>query len=250
VLSVAGRGRADDEADRRAAVRLQTEGLRLLDQHDAAGALDRFRAAYALVPSPKVLFNLGRAHLELGHRPEAFECFEVFLAEATNVPPRSRADAELFRSELRGKLGFVDVVGPAGARVEVDGLGRGTLPLPRQLAVEPGTHLVAVTRDGAAVIERRLYFAEGAMLRVAAETVAPVPRPLQPPLLESVLEPEPAPPLAVRSEPPPEPRPIVGRWWFWTGVVVVLAGSALAVAAATGAFSRDAGCPAGFTGCK
>jgi tetratricopeptide (TPR) repeat protein len=247
----AGPARADEAADRQAALRLQTEGLKLLDQHDAAGALDRFRAAYALVPSPKVLFNLGRAHLELGHRPEAFECFDVFLAEATNVPPRSRADAELFRSELRPTLAFVDVVGPAGARVEVDGQGRGSLPLPRPLAVEPATHLVTLTRDGAALLERRLYFAEGAMLRVAAEAPALAALPAPPPPV--VLEARPAPQLALSPGPAPSGReatPIYRHWWFWT-VLAVAAASATAAAVVAGArVSHDAGCPSGFTDCK
>jgi PEGA domain len=42
----------------------------------------------------------------------------------------------------------LQVIGPGGARVLVDGRARATLPLPEPLAIEPGAHFVAVTMLG------------------------------------------------------------------------------------------------------
>jgi len=225
---------AQTESDRAAAQGLQAEGLRLLEAGDAAGALQKFGAAYALVPSPKVVFNLGRAHAELGQGPEAYRCFDQFLAEATNVPPESRAEAELMRSQLRARLALVEVAGPPAAVLSVDGHRVATLPLPRAVAVEPGTRALRVDADGQPVIDKRLELTPGSTLRLVVE-VAPRPPPPPPPMLV-------APAVAPVVERPSPLR----RWWFWTAAGVVVAAGAVGLAAALGGFSRGGECPPGF----
>jgi hypothetical protein len=229
---------ADSERDRAAAQGLQAEGLKLLEAGAAAAALQKFSAAYALVPSPKVVFNMGRAHAELGQGPEAYRCFDQFLAEATtNVPPESRAEAELMRSQLRSRLALVEVVGPPGAVLSVDGHQLATLPLPRALAVEPGMRALRVEADGQPVIDKRLELTPGSTLRLVVE-VAPRPPPPPPPTATTLVAPAVA-PLAERPSP-------LRRWWFWTAAGVVVAAAAVGVAAALGGFSRGGECPPGF----
>jgi hypothetical protein len=221
---------AQSPADRASATALQAEGLKLLDAGDAASALQKFTSAYALVPSPKVLFNMGRAHVELGHQAEAYQCFDQFLAEATNVPPESRGEAERMRSQLRPRLAFIDVVGPPAAVLTVDGRRRGILPLARPLALEPGARGIRVEADGKVVTDKRLDLTEGSTLRLVVEVTAP---PAPPPMV-----------VAARAAPPPPSTPSpFGRWWFWTAAAVVVVAGAVGVAAAAGGFSRDAGCP-------
>ncbi len=246
---------AQAPTDRDTAKALQVQGLKLLDQGDAAQALEKFTAAYTLVPSPRVLFNLGRAHFELGHGAEAYECFDHFLAEAENVPPKSRADAELMRSQLRTSVALIEVAGPDGAAVSIDGHQRGRLPLERPLAVIPGTRSIVVQKDDKIVSEKRLRLVEATTTRLVVE-IAPVAPPPSAPALPivkpaSIVEDHaranagllvtPAPPQAARASDKPS---ILTRWWFWAAATAVVAAGAIGFAAATGRLSADA-CPSG-----
>lgn len=241
---------AQAPTDRDTAKALQVEGLKLLEQGDAAHALEKFTSAYSLVPSPRVLFNMGRAHFELGHGAEAYECFDHFLSEAENVPPRSRADAELMRSQLRTTVALIQVAGPTGAVVNIDGRNRGRLPLDRPLAVMPGTRTITVEKDDKTVSDKRLYLAEGTTTRLVVE-VAPSP---SPPLAPVALVPSgassTAPAVDLSGGAAAEitrriDKPsILGRWWFWAAATAVVAGGAIGVAAGAGWLSPDA-CPSG-----
>jgi hypothetical protein len=229
---------AEPADPRTQAAALQVEGLKALDRRDAASALDRFRAAYGLVPSPKILFNMGRAYAELGDDAHSFECFDRFLAEATNVPPWSLVDAERTRSQLRPRLTFVEVVGPAAARVIVDGEPRGSLPLPRPLPLAPGRRVLQVASGGATLYDQPLTLQAGAVTRLVID------RPPTPPAVRvaPALEPRGGPFLEARHKEPPPPS-LIQRWWFWPGVATVVLGAvAVGVAVSSGAF-HSAGCP-------
>ena len=62
---------------------LLTEGSAFYEKGDYADALERFKAAFAAYDSPKLLFNIGQANVDLGRPVEALEAFEQFLL----VPP-------------------------------------------------------------------------------------------------------------------------------------------------------------------
>ena len=79
LLMLAGHAAAETEAERAEAKSLLNQGLKLLEKNDFAGARERFERAYKLVPSPKILFNLGEANLGLGRNAEAVRSFEGFL---------------------------------------------------------------------------------------------------------------------------------------------------------------------------
>jgi hypothetical protein len=235
---------AQPSAEARArASALQAEGHRLLMQNENGAALERFEAAYALVASPKVLFNMGRAHERLGHHPEAFDCFDRFLTDARDVPPESRAQAERSRAELRARVALVEIMAPAGAQLWVDGRTVGHTPLPRTLPLLPGVRVFRLERDGSVLTEKAVPVAAGAVTRFVLDiaAAAPVVQPLPPRLLPTQT-PAPAPTVVTRPA-VEEPRPVYTRWWFWTTLGVVVA-AAVTTAAATGAFRRkDAGCP-------
>jgi hypothetical protein len=238
---------AQAPTDREMAKALQVEGLKLLDHGDAGRALEKFTAAYSLVPSPRVLFNLGRAHFELGQGAEAYECFDQFLAEAENVPPKSRADAELMRSQLRTNVALLQVAGPAGAVVSIDRRNRGRLPLERPLAVAPGTRTVTVQSDEKILSEKQLHLVEATTTRLVVE-IAPAPAPAVA-LTTTVVPPSPSPPALVSTPPAPvrpaDQRSILGRWWFWAAATAVIAAGVVGVAAATGRFATEGTCPSG-----
>ena len=75
------------------------QGMKLYDQGDIAGALEKFQAAYAAFPSPKLMFNIGQANRELHRHIEALEAFEKFLADAPDASSEMMEDARKLTQE-------------------------------------------------------------------------------------------------------------------------------------------------------
>src|SRR5215472_7926927 len=110
---------------------LFNEGARLRAEGDVAGALERLKAAYALVPTPIIGLELGQALLQTGKLVEAREtCYA-----ASRLPPSSgessagaaaRQDAARLAEDLRPRIPAlrIEVTGaPPGEplRVTLDG---------------------------------------------------------------------------------------------------------------------------------
>src|SRR2546430_11803534 len=98
-----------DQTTRKAARAKLLQGVRLLRRSDYQGALATFEEAYALVPSPKIHYDLGLAHLGLSHDAEALEAFDKFLSEAPDAPADKRHKATEYRAELRDRVGTVEI---------------------------------------------------------------------------------------------------------------------------------------------
>ena len=121
--------RAQSEADKKRAVSLQTEGVKLMQHGDNQGALAKFDEAYRLVPSPKILFNMGRAHAGVGDDVKALAEFERFLDESPYAPKESRDEATHRVEALRTKLAYIEVqTDDVGAAVPIDGQPAGVAP--------------------------------------------------------------------------------------------------------------------------
>ena len=88
---------------------LLTAGSALYEKGDYAGALEKFNAAYAAFPSPKLMFNIGQANRDLSRPVEALEALEKFLASDTNASPETTAEARNAVAELREKLGQIRI---------------------------------------------------------------------------------------------------------------------------------------------
>jgi tetratricopeptide (TPR) repeat protein len=134
---------ADDA--RAVALGLAREGAQLYERGDFQGALDKFEQAYAHFPSPKLLFNLGQAQRGLSRHAEALANFERFLAEAKDAGSDYRERAAIQIAELETKVTRVAVAcNRPGSLVDIDGVKRGTIPLDKPLAVEPGAHRLSL----------------------------------------------------------------------------------------------------------
>jgi hypothetical protein len=105
VALAAGPARAQptkpDAAAKRAAQAHLDRGNALFTKDAFADALHEFEAAFALFPSPKLHLNLGQCERALGHDAAAAQHYERFLAEATDVSPALRAEAERHLAEAR-----------------------------------------------------------------------------------------------------------------------------------------------------
>lgn len=99
----AGPARADDpRGDARAHY---ARGLELGSQNGYEGALKEFNEAYAISPQFAVLYNIGQAHLALGHTAEAIDALERYLRDGGDrISAVRRTLVERQISQLRAKL--------------------------------------------------------------------------------------------------------------------------------------------------
>jgi hypothetical protein len=217
---------AADGAKARASA-LTREGTRAYQVGDYAAALARFQEAYAVFPSPRLLFNLGQCFGRVGRYVDATESFERFLTSAGNAPASARVEAERSLEQMRDKVARIEVAANvAAAEVVIDGVPRGLTPLPRPTLVAVGTHQVIVRKAGAEPFQRRLEVLGGTIARLDAELRFPAPAPPSP----AVAEPAPAPPAALAVSSPPSPG------WTWSqkiGASLMVAGP---LAMATGIY--------------
>ena len=125
---------------------LLTEGSGLYEKGDYAGALEKFNAAHAAYPSPKLMFNIGQAYRDLSRPVEALDAFEKFLAGALDASPETTADARKSLAELRDNLGRIRIdCATVGAEVSVDGKSVGLTPLSGPIWATPGHHQVTAS---------------------------------------------------------------------------------------------------------
>ena len=100
---------------------LKRKGDEALDQKRYEDALGAYEAAYALSPTPVLLYNRGRALQFLARYPEALDMIERFAEKAPpELKARVRGLADLL-SDLRSKVSTITVnCETTGARVLVD----------------------------------------------------------------------------------------------------------------------------------
>ncbi len=256
-------------ADR--AAQLKQQGDSAMESLHYVDALGAYAQAYALSKDPALLYNQGRAQQALGNYPDALVDLERFAAEApvelkARVPRLDELIADVskhvarlaIRCDVRGArilvrdriVGTTPLGGPlaldagpaslevdaegyepyrrqvdlaggtqtvleipltlkhmtsvlrvsstaASAEVFVDGKALGNAPV--EAAVEPGEHKVAVHRAGFDDIVTTVQVAAGERRDVTLE--------------------------------PQRSAGLASKWWFWTGVGVVVVGAAVTTAA-------------------
>lgn len=148
---------------------LLADGLALLDAGHAEEALASFQAAYQIVPSPKVLFNIGLAHQALGHTVQALESFEGFLGELPDAPEDARAYAQRQVELLRANVSFVEIsANLPGTEARIDEQWVGNLPLEKAVMVQPGNHVVSIRANGYEIFRQPIVTSPGRTSRVFA----------------------------------------------------------------------------------
>jgi hypothetical protein len=147
VLSVTSSA-APSDALKHKAQELLTEGNRLAGEGDFGAALLKFRTAYELYDSPKLLLNIGTSLRYVGRHAEAVVTYERYLAHPGADPSR---EAELRRivDDLDRLVGRLEIsVAEPNVRVSLDGellrdVGRQTV-----VRVDPGRHTVVAEKTG------------------------------------------------------------------------------------------------------
>jgi tetratricopeptide (TPR) repeat protein len=155
---------------------LLRDGTALFEAGNYPGALEKFEAALAAFPSPKILFNIGAANRNLLRYVEALQAFEEFLARAPDAPAQTIGDARGFVAELKAKLGRIQIeCRVAGAEVSLDGKRAGLTPLPAPVWAMPGRHQIAVRHPDHVPAIEDVDVAAGAVRELAVDL-----RPLAP----------------------------------------------------------------------
>jgi hypothetical protein len=144
-------------ADVESALALYKDGKALREKGDLAGALEKLRAAHALVETPITALELGKAYAAAKKYVEARE---VLLAVA-RIPVRknesqkgadARVEAEALAQEVKPKLATLTVrVQPASARppaLAVDGVEIPAAAAAAPRVVNPGAHTLTASLDG------------------------------------------------------------------------------------------------------
>lgn len=151
-------------AQQKQATDLFKQGTTLYQQKNFAAALEKFRASYALVPSPNSSLYIARCMAELGQVKEAHAQFRKTVAEAearVGAEPKYQPTLDTARrelEELNNRLSFVtiQVRNPQpGTTLRI-----GTQNIPREqwgqpIMVDPGSVDVVLETPGAAPIVQR-----------------------------------------------------------------------------------------------
>jgi hypothetical protein len=138
------------------------QGVELRRAGKDEAALEQFRRAYDLAPSPRALAQMGLAEQALGrwidgeaHLARALEADDPWIA-------KYRGTLESSRAEIGRHLGSLFVTGgPEGAELRVDGQVVGTLPLRRPLRLPLGTFALEASVGGHVVVARAVSIAAG-----------------------------------------------------------------------------------------
>jgi tetratricopeptide (TPR) repeat protein len=178
-----------------------------------ASALQEYEQAYLAKSDPSFLYNIAQCHRLMGAKAEALKFYRRYLKDAPNAA--NRAVTEKHIKDLEAALASPETSPPSPTP------SPGSPPAPVSPLVSPPL----------------------------AAMPAPTPAgPTAPPTL-ALNAPPPASPDAPSggsidaSRPPSqdESRPIYTKWWFWTGIGVVVVGGLLIALAA----GRDPSCPTG-----
>ncbi len=212
------------------------QGVAAFDQGRFREAVELFKQADRLAPSPLHSFNVAKVCERMGDNPGALAAYREYLRRlpgAQNTADVRERVADLERSlKATGVQQLSVLSSPAGATVLIDDVTRGISPWTGELT--PGRHLLALRlggyRDKVSEIElpaERAIDVE-VKLESSVPAAAPPARETKAPLAPSA-RPAVSANLGARNEPPlAEQPPRVPRWWTW----VMFGGSAAAFAGA------------------
>jgi len=196
-------------------------GLRAVRAGNFAEAQRAFGAAYALVPSVEILWNLASAARKSGDVVSALEHLRRYVGRPDARADRAKLAVEEAIPELESQTAHLALALPEGASVTVD--RRPVAPI-STVDVLPGVHAVAIYRNG-----RDRVLAVEAGVGTTTRVMDPDDAPLAPAVVVPAAVPPP-PPATPGSQASSQPRGI-GR-----GAATATLGGAALVAVAGGVY--------------
>jgi hypothetical protein len=145
-------------------------GIDLFRQGDYGGALGEFRRAYELSPYSVVLYNLGLTYAALGRPVEAADAMKGVLDEPGSLSGERLAKAREVMDEQSARIASLSISANVdGARIEVDGVERGTTPLAKPIRVKSGPHRITLIKSGYAPSRHEIDAPSGKVTSLEAE---------------------------------------------------------------------------------
>ncbi len=199
------------EADKAKARVLFKQGIGKFDEGYYQAALSLFTKALALYPNPKIHTRIALCHKWLGNNLKALEHYEMFLKAVPKMPdkPRDRVLYIKVKTEVKNLRSLIsqlqiDIPGPSGAEVRINGKLLGTAPLSRLIRLKPGAVNITTIAKGFYTFKRDLKLFPSQtqavkikMIKIKTKT-------------KIIIQPA---------------KPVWKRWWFWTAIGVVVAGT-------------------------
>lgn len=159
------------------------EALKFHIAKQYAQAEPGFQAAFELNPTYDVAGNLGYVKYHLGKYREAADLLAFVLRNfPLTAKPNKREHAQKTLDEVRKFIATVTVrVSVAHAEVFVDGKPVGVSPLPYELFLDPGAHVVEAKFEGRDAAKKTIQADKGSMQTVELTLVASAGTPPRPP---------------------------------------------------------------------
>jgi hypothetical protein len=253
--------------------RLKAQGDAAMVERRYQAALEAYSKAASIEKSPVLDYNRGRALQALERYAEALDALESFQRGAPpELLSRVPRLGDLLET-LRARVAELQIICPvSGAHVDFDGRPLGKTPLSGPIRLDAGRGAVRVRAEGYATYVNTITLTAGASQRLQvnllpidtrAEIYVTSPLPNAVVVLDGRVQGRV--PVRARAEAgshvvvvehdgydahrielqlaPRErrvldvslhrPAPLLSRWWFWTGVGVVLAGATVTTLALT-----------------
>lgn len=141
----------------------------LMDQDRYADAVVLYQRAYELSSDPALLYNQGRAFEALGDYPTALEKLEVFEREAPPATRARVPGLKELITDLRGRIATIVIrTNAPAARLLVRQKDEGIINTEKRLSTRAGTASVEIDADGYEPFRRDVELSAGATLVIEA----------------------------------------------------------------------------------
>ncbi len=150
-------------------------GVELYKAGSYKKAAEAFRHADALKPTWSLLFNIAQSEAAAKNYGPAYEAFEEYLAKGGDDLTAARRKTVIEEIDnLKNFIGSLKIEAPAGATVTVDGIDRGTAPLPGMLKIAVGMiHTVEIQHEGEVLLSENVKVSQGETVSVDAAASRP-----------------------------------------------------------------------------
>jgi len=221
--------KAPPKAKLEEATRHFQRGKELYEASDFAGSLSEFQRAYELLPSYKLLYNIGQVSFQLKDYASALRSFNRYLAEGqAEIPAARREEVQRDIDSLRTRVATLRIsTDKPGAEIAVDDVPVGHTPMVDPVLVNAGRRRITATLAGFPTASRVVEVAGLEVLRLNLE-LSPQVAPPQP--VASAVNPAPS---LTAPAPKPAGKPLLWIPWTVTGGLAVAAG-------VTGALANNA----------
>lgn len=169
-----------ETARRAEAEERRQRALQFYDAGDYPAALAEFQRANQLMPSFRLLYNLGVVSLALADSASAYDYFQSYLTQGGSaVPAETRAGVQSQLRDLAAQIATLTVlIDTVGTEVFVDERSLGVSPLAGPVHVNAGSHLLSARLRGAQSVSRRLELRGGETARVELKLAITRKRPI------------------------------------------------------------------------